>query len=107
MFSDYQLNYQEVIEDLQSAINLELGDKESFWNRPGHPMTWERYHSTEGKYDFFFFFNFSLLLVRVVVQEVSRIIISVISITSGGVISISVMCDSITFQIELRIYIKK
>lgn len=56
MFSDYQLNYQEVIEDLQSAINLELGDKESFWNRPGHPMTWERYHSTEGKYDFFFFF---------------------------------------------------
>lgn len=47
VFSDYQLNYQEVIEDLQSAINLELGDKESFWNRPGHPMTWERYHSTE------------------------------------------------------------
>ncbi|ROT80875.1 putative carboxypeptidase B-like protein [Penaeus vannamei] len=49
VFSDYQLNYQEVIEDLQSAINLELGDKESFWNRPGHPMTWERYHSTEDR----------------------------------------------------------
>ncbi|XP_042870285.1 carboxypeptidase B-like [Penaeus japonicus] len=47
VFSDYQLNYQEVIEDLQSAINLELGDDELLWNRPGHPMTWEKYHSGE------------------------------------------------------------
>ncbi|XP_045601687.1 carboxypeptidase B [Procambarus clarkii] len=48
VFTEYSLKYHEVIDDLQSAINLELGDDEFFsWNRPAHPMTWHKYHSVQ------------------------------------------------------------
>lgn len=49
MFSEYNLKYQKVIDDLQNAINQEVSDDEFFsWNRPVHPMTWDKYHSAEG-----------------------------------------------------------
>ncbi|XP_071540497.1 carboxypeptidase B-like [Panulirus ornatus] len=48
VFTDHNLKYQEVIGDLQSAIDMEQKDDELFaWNRPMHPMTWEKYHSVD------------------------------------------------------------
>ncbi|XP_053639048.1 carboxypeptidase B-like [Cherax quadricarinatus] len=49
VFSEYNLTYQEVINDLQSAINEEHNGEDEFfsWNRPAHPMTWQKYHSSQ------------------------------------------------------------
>lgn len=50
VFTANNLKYQEVIADLQDAINEQQKDDYFFsWNRPAHPMTWEKYHSFDGK----------------------------------------------------------
>ncbi|XP_064115651.1 carboxypeptidase B-like [Macrobrachium nipponense] len=53
VFSEYELPYQEVIRDLQIAINNEQGDEIiGFSPKTPHSMTWDKYHSTEDMYDY-------------------------------------------------------
>ncbi|XP_045122302.1 carboxypeptidase B-like [Portunus trituberculatus] len=55
LFSANNLPYQEVIKDLQDAINKQKDDFFFSWNRPAHPMTWEKYHSFDEMEQYLYF----------------------------------------------------
>ncbi|KAK3859034.1 hypothetical protein Pcinc_034809 [Petrolisthes cinctipes] len=53
VFIESNVTYQEVIDDLQRAINMEgTTDEFIIWNRPAHPMNWHNYHTLDEMYQY-------------------------------------------------------